>query len=339
MKLYRTLLSSCAAAATVAAQAFVVTAHLPESMDGAMARLFDPIDGTRLDSALVADCSVSMRGHTAKPRALTLRVDESNFTTFVSDGDTVVFDFVEEQIPGGVRTVWDIRGSQLSDSLKAAGAKLREVLYSEDATYARYAAAMNEYYRGLDRLIAQNPDNTAGAMMFLTRYGRVQKPSEVLEMKAAAKKYPDLAKYEPVKQLLGSQVIGERFVDFSAEGLDGRRHSLADVAGRGRYVLIDFWGSWCGPCVRAIPELKKLREEYRDDVLYVLGVTVNDPVANTRAAVERFGVSWPCWVGTDAIARTYGISAVPTLVLISPDGDVLYKGSFDETAIRSLLPK
>ena len=101
--------------------------------------------------------------------------------------------------------------------------------------------------------------------------------------------------------------------------LDGRKLDLA--AYRGRPVLLNFWATWCGPCVREFPLLRRTLDQRRADGLVVLGVLVNDSAGNARNFVREHGGSWP--VGIDQGAKAAGafkVVGLPESVFVRRDG-------------------
>jgi peroxiredoxin len=101
--------------------------------------------------------------------------------------------------------------------------------------------------------------------------------------------------------------------------LDGRKLDLA--AYRGRPVLLNFWATWCGPCVREFPLLRRTIDQRRSDGLVVLGVLVNDSAGSARKFVREHGGTWP--VGIDQGAKAAGafkVVGLPESVFVRRDG-------------------
>ncbi len=114
---------------------------------------------------------------------------------------------------------------------------------------------------------------------------------------------------------------GRDFTDGDLATLDGGSAKLSDYVGKGDYVLVDFWASWCGPCRQAMPRLQALAPKFK--AMKIVGVAVNDAVADTKRAIDDLKIKWPVVLDTDgALARTYGISAIPAMILFSPDGKI-----------------
>jgi thiol-disulfide isomerase/thioredoxin len=120
----------------------------------------------------------------------------------------------------------------------------------------------------------------------------------------------------------------------------GERLRLSDF--RGKYVILDFWATWCGPCLAKMPELKELYEKIKDDDRFVvIGVSLDD--ANSKEAVgkiiARRGIDW--LIGTTGgwhteTVRNYGIQSIPTMLLIDTDGEVLLSNPMFVELVRKI---
>lgn len=117
--------------------------------------------------------------------------------------------------------------------------------------------------------------------------------------------------------------IGKEAKDFTLEDINGQQLSLSSL--RGKYVLLDFWGSWCGPCIAAFPHLKEFYNKYRDKV-EILGVAIHDKKDKWKAVVEKNKLPWKLVIdveGENSVAERYGIIASPTYVLLNPEGKTM----------------
>ena len=117
--------------------------------------------------------------------------------------------------------------------------------------------------------------------------------------------------------------VGKEAKDFALEDLNGQQLSLSSL--RGKYVLLDFWGSWCVNCIAAFPRMKAFYAQHRDK-LEILGVAIHDEKGKWKAAVEKNELPWKLVLDTEgesSVAERYGIVAAPTYVLIDPEGKVL----------------
>ena len=120
---------------------------------------------------------------------------------------------------------------------------------------------------------------------------------------------------------------GNPFIDIAAPSPAGDTLRLSDIAGKGKYVLVDFWASWCGPCRSAMPQLKELYAKYKDKGFEVVGVSLDSKKENWEKGIAELALPWPqlsdlnLW--NSAGAKQYGIKAIPCTILIGPDGKII----------------
>lgn len=131
---------------------------------------------------------------------------------------------------------------------------------------------------------------------------------------------------EDAELALQSPQEGDMFKDFEAE-YEGQVSRLSDYVGKGQYVLVDFWASWCQPCRMEIPNLKAAYDKYGDKGLVVLGVAAWDQPENTLKAIDEDGIEYPQILNTQAEGtKVYGIKGIPHIILFGPDGTLLKRG-------------
>lgn len=111
--------------------------------------------------------------------------------------------------------------------------------------------------------------------------------------------------------------------DFTLPGIDGKNVTLSDY--RGKWVILDFWGSWCGWCIKGFPDLKKAYEQYAGR-LEIIGVDCGDTVDAWKTAVTKFKLPWVQAYNQQSetsIDRAYGIQGFPTKIIIDPEGRIV----------------
>jgi thiol-disulfide isomerase/thioredoxin len=106
---------------------------------------------------------------------------------------------------------------------------------------------------------------------------------------------------------------------FSFVSTDGQTMSLETL--KGRIVLLDFWASWCGPCVKALPTVRKVQKDHVHDPLVIVGISADRDQHAWRAFTDKNGMIWPqYWDEDQRLRQTFGVRAIPTYVLIDGEG-------------------
>lgn len=121
--------------------------------------------------------------------------------------------------------------------------------------------------------------------------------------------------------------MGAEAPDFTQETPEGESLALSDL--RGKYVLIDFWASWCGPCRRENPNVVRLYDEYKEARFTILGVSLDKDRGRWLKAIEDDGLTWhhvsdlKGW--QNAVAQDYEVRAIPHTLLVDPEGVIIGK--------------
>ncbi len=119
--------------------------------------------------------------------------------------------------------------------------------------------------------------------------------------------------------------IGKPALDFTQNNVAGNPVSLSDF--KGKYVLVDFWASWCGPCRAENPNVVKAYNQYKDKGFTVLGVSLDEDAKKWKAAIKEDKLAWTQvsdlkgW--KNEVAQIYGVHAIPANWLIDPNGMII----------------
>ncbi|MCH5220492.1 MAG: AhpC/TSA family protein [Muribaculaceae bacterium] len=315
------IISICSLSVFCAAMAFgtdyAVTVKTAPEYDNTKAYLVNYDTGDNIDSTMVTDNQAVFNGQVKEPLLTRLIINGNRIGQFILEDGDITIDLNTGDVVGGPLNA-------KKDKIEAQIAELSNRLQSAE-TDSLEEVIFNEYDALIDKSIQDNLDNPVGYMMFMNRaYDLLP---EELEAFLAANPY--FTQFERVRKLLESNrrklatSEGAHFADFEIE-YEGVKHKLSDVVGKGDYVLVDFWASWCGPCIRQTAVLKDIYAKYADKGLKILGVAVWDEPENTKKAIVQHELPWECWLnGQNVPTDIYGISGIPCIILFGPDGTIL----------------
>ena len=246
------------------------------------------IDGVRWDGGIIPDCAT-----------ITYTLDKEPVSIEYSDPNSLNVQlraFIEMQ-------------SQIREK-----AKENPDAYDEMFDYAK-------------QMFDNNPDNFIGYIGYLIssqgknadeKLEMIEKLSEELQAK------PAIAQDKTVIVAAKKMGVGAMFTDFEAEQPDGSVKKFSDYIGKGKYVLVDFWASWCGPCLGEIPYLKAAYKKYKGDKFDILGVAVSDKPENTLRAIKENEIPWNVILNAQhKPGDLYGFNTIPQIFLFGPDGTLL----------------
>ncbi|MEO5500460.1 MAG: TlpA disulfide reductase family protein [Ginsengibacter sp.] len=159
----------------------------------------------------------------------------------------------------------------------------------------------------------------------------VDKYNEVMQsLDALIKKYPWLTEAQKAKESIITNIematkvqSGKPVPTISYPDAVGKMQGLAKY--KGKYLLIDFWASWCGPCRAAIPKVKELYSEYKDKGFDVLSISIDDSKDAWRKAMKDENMPWEQLLSPDKdkTMKQFQFSGIPTMYLIDPAGNII----------------
>jgi thiol-disulfide isomerase/thioredoxin len=143
---------------------------------------------------------------------------------------------------------------------------------------------------------------------------------------------------QKLKASQGALAVGKKAPEIAMTDVNGKVRKLSSY--RGKYVLIDFWASWCGPCRQANPKVVKLYSKYAGPKFDILGVSLDEKKANWEQAIKADGLGWTQvselkgW--NSAICKTYEVEAIPATFLIDPEGKIVAR-NLQPSQLEALL--
>lgn len=218
----------------------------------------------------------------------------------------------------------NVRISADGDKIEVSNSPVNDIFLSNRAEVSRRGFS-------IDSLITKHPDSPAAAF-YLYRYFTYQLSLDDLKA-TRAKISPQLANSPYVKDLDGiikqleNVQIGKIAPDFTLPDTEGKSVSLRDF--RGKYVLLDFWASWCPPCRRENPNVVKAFNNYKDKNFTIIGISLDRDKKKWLKGIEDDKLTWThlsdlkYW--DSEIPALYGVRGIPANVLLDPDGVIVAK--------------
>lgn len=300
---------------------YTVAYQAGAAADKTMAYLTDWDTVETLDSAIVTDGTVRFTGHIDKPIVARINAGGQHGPIFfLEPGDiSISSDGITQGTPLNEKMAAD---RALMEQLSARYRTLdqNDSLQSVEARHivADYDSIPVKAYR-------DNRDNPYGLFMFV----QMAYEMPLRELRTEMTANPALARSAQLKGIVNlktaraSSAEGSRYKDFTVVYNDSTQ-TLSSLVMPGRYTLVDYWASWCGPCMTQLKVLKDLYSRFHDRGLDVVGVAVWDRPEDTLAAIKAHDITWPTIIDAQTIPTDlYGIQGIPCIMLIGPDGVII----------------
>ena len=344
MRLFSLLLFSLVAI-FANAQNYSIKGKTLSDDNGKMAYLVELNNMQCVDSCRVTDSYFEFNG-CADDQLLfqIMNLDKSGrwkIYVFIEPGSNVFVDLTAEPLKvtddGGMNDVLSaidsevkIKGDILNKRIQVLLGEGKTPNEISDMLAADVDSVLNIYRTAIDA----NKDNMLGAYILAMVIYRLYPTLDVLDPMIAKVKYANaIAHVRKVRAEIANAAAAQKapeggyYVDFAGFDINGTVARLSDYVGRGKYVLVDFWASWCGPCKQEIPNLVELQNIFGGEDFTVLGVNVWDTVDKFRASQNSLKMNYPqIYVPRDNAENAtelYGINSIPQIILFAPDGKIL----------------
>jgi len=203
-------------------------------------------------------------------------------------------------------------------------------------TETEYNSIYSEKRESYTKYFSENVNNPLGVAEFGI-FGRRLTPEQLTVVlnkgNEAFKASKEGIFYQERLDAVQKTEIGQKFVDIVSKDLSGNAISLSNYAGKGKYVLLDFWASWCGPCRKEMPLMVELYQKYNRK-LEIVGYSLDNDAEAWVKGIEVLGMTWPqmsdiaFWQSEPV--KNYAVPHVPYTVLLDPSGTIIARGLVGE---------
>lgn len=269
--------------------------------------LIDPLSQSLVDSAKVIDGRFNITVKDSVDKLMLLKSTDRYFVLFFNEGTPMEVKLGDCKIQ---------KGSELNIRLNDC---IKRIAQTEDSKNAVRDTIL--------KIVDENKDNLIPSALINLLIGMVE-PEEMLALLDTARPYAGSPLLAPARMWAKANAgAGGKYSDLTLPGPDGRAHKLSEYVGEGKYVLLDFWASWCAPCREEMPNVKKAYDKYRGKGFTVVGISLDSKADAWKKAIAELGMNWPQLSdlkgGKSPVVAVYGLQSIPYSVLINGDGKIV----------------
>jgi thiol-disulfide isomerase/thioredoxin len=291
-------------------ESYKIDGAIPSGYNGKWAYISDYISNETIDSVRVADDKFSFIGLPDTINLVKVWVEDSRmYANAILEAGVIRVDLSKPGI---------VTGTPLNE---------KWLKYVEELTKS-YNETNSIEELGIKYLL-ENNNNAIGMSLFNNLFYNLnaEKINSLYPLLGEdLKKNPGIQKIMTANERKINTVVGKMFTDFTIEhgNFDNSPASFSDYVGKGKYVLVDFWASWCGPCIAETPVIAEVYKKYKGSKFEVLSIAVWDKREATLEAITKHNLVWSQIIDAQQIPTDlYGINGIPHIILFGPDGTIL----------------
>jgi len=303
----------------------------------------DLVGGQPEDTAFLHNGKFSFSGETDSTYlciVYSAREKDKNIPFFIEPGNIKVVIGKDPSATRVTGTSTNEKWQQLNDSIAFFAHKMDSIAtaaYASEINKEKREAAMSQvetlqkrFVQCVQNAARRNIDNEFGYFI-VTNYDDAILGNGLRE--ELVKQMPDRFQERPAIKELKKIMVAQKTLqlsDVSMKDVNGQELRLMDEVKKHHVTIIDFWASWCAPCVQEMPNLVRLYKEYSQRGLGIIGVSLDSSDTDWQSAVDILGMTWPNvselngW--KNSLAQQYGVKAIPFTMVVDSSGKILQKG-------------
>jgi thiol-disulfide isomerase/thioredoxin len=313
--------------------------------NGKIVSLIDRRTNQTVNTATVADGKFSMSGDAEKDALMAIGIKENPWVTlFFNDGTPMTINLNDSTLKGSpqnerlVRYDIDINAPYGNFIMKIQSMSEEERKAKELELTGGLIIAMMKMMTGIEKVFKDERE-TLIPVAFIGEYQNYlgqEKLDSVLATKPVWASHPivksqmDIAAYQKSLEEKKQAIVGQQFIDLEEADPDGKMHKLSEYVGKGKWVLVDFWASWCGPCKAEMPNVVAAYEKYHDKGFDIVGLSFDNKKEPWVKDIDNLKMPWTHLSdlkGWETVAaKVYGVNSIPDNLLIDPQGKIVARG-------------